>query len=180
MGCLATRAEELARTQLASSLPRRWAHVQGVVRQARLAADVVDNADELIAAAWLHDIGYAPELVRTGFHPVDGAEFLRDVGVPDRLCALVANHSCACVEARRRGIELNWADENTPLRDALWWADMTTAPDGSLTTVQERIREVRSRYGEEHVVALSLQEAAPALLEAVSRTEERLSISASR
>jgi hypothetical protein len=26
----------------------------------------------LIAAAWLHDIGYAPGLPETGFHPLDG------------------------------------------------------------------------------------------------------------
>ncbi|MBF6467040.1 HD domain-containing protein [Nocardia beijingensis] len=177
MASLGEWAEGLARTQLASSLPRRWAHVQGVARQAQRAASVVDDADELVAAAWLHDIGYAPDLVRTGFHPVDGARFLRDHGVAERLCALVANHSCACVEARRRGIPLDWPDEQTPLRDALWWADMTTTPDGLLTTAQDRIGEVCVRYGEEHVVSLSLQEAAPQLLAAVARTEDRLSVS---
>ncbi len=177
---MATWAEHLARNKLEVSLPRRWAHVQGVAQQAMRAIDVVDNADELIAAAWLHDIGYAPELAHTGFHPVDGAEFLRDQGVADRLCALVANHSCACVEARRRGIALNWDDERSPLRDALWWADMTVTPDGSTTTVHERIGEVRSRYGDQHVVTLSLEEAAPALIDAVAQTEQRLSISASR
>jgi len=26
----------------------------------------------LEAAAWLHDIGYAPDLVVSGFHPLDG------------------------------------------------------------------------------------------------------------
>ncbi|MFE9320624.1 hypothetical protein ACIHDR_12285 [Nocardia sp. NPDC052278] len=52
---MATWAEELARTQLASSLPRRWAHVQGVARQARLAAEVVADADELVAACFSDD-----------------------------------------------------------------------------------------------------------------------------
>ncbi len=31
----------------------------------------------LVAAAYLHDIGYAPELAITGFHPLDGARHLR-------------------------------------------------------------------------------------------------------
>ncbi|MFD0362673.1 HD domain-containing protein [Nocardia sp. GCM10030253] len=171
-------AEELARTKLATSLPRRWAHVQGVASQARRAAAIVDDGDLLIAAAWLHDIGYAPDLVGTGFHPVDGAVFLREQGIPERICALVANHSCAQVEGRRRGIGIAWRDETTPLRDALWWADMTTTPDGSRTTVEDRVREVVARYGAEHVVALSLLEAEPELLSAATRTELRLSVGA--
>jgi HD superfamily phosphodiesterase len=47
------------------------AHVQAVAaRAAELAASVepVDRA-LLVAAAWLHDIGYAPDLIVTGFHP---------------------------------------------------------------------------------------------------------------
>jgi hypothetical protein len=32
--------------------------------------------DDLVAAAWLHDIGYAPELAKTGFHPLDGSAAL--------------------------------------------------------------------------------------------------------
>ncbi|MFC9438954.1 HD domain-containing protein [Nocardia sp. NPDC057030] len=171
---LVTWAAELARAKLESSLPRRWTHVAGVARQAARAADLVDDGGLLVAAAWLHDVGYAPDLVHTGFHPVDGARFLEAQGVDERLCALVANHSCACVEARRRGLELDWRDEQTPLRDALWWADMTTTPDGQRTAVQDRINEVNARYGIEHVVTLSLNEAAPELIAAASRTETHL------
>ncbi|WP_218022483.1 HD domain-containing protein [Nocardia amamiensis] len=155
-------------------MSRRWRHVQGVARQARQAVDVVDDRDLLLAAAWLHDIGYAPSIRRTGFHPVDGAEFLRREGVPERLCALVANHSCACIEARNRNIVINWPDEQTALRDALWWADMTTTPTGETTDVRTRIAEVRERYGPDHVVSRSLAEAAPELIEAADRTEKLL------
>ncbi|MFD4442280.1 HD domain-containing protein [Nocardia sp. NPDC058519] len=95
-------AEEVARTCL-RDLPRRLQHVEGVARRAATVADAVDDPELLVAAAWLHDIGYSAELVTTGFHSVDGAEFLHAEGAPHRLCALVANHSCACVEARRRG-----------------------------------------------------------------------------
>ncbi|MFI5716066.1 HD domain-containing protein [Nocardia sp. NPDC051750] len=166
-------AEELARKHLAP-LPRRLAHVEGVARQAARAGSVVDDPVLLVVAAWLHDIGYAPDIERIGFHPIDGAEFLRDRGSSERLCGLVANHSCACVEAQRRGVQIGWADEETGLRDALWWADMTTTPTGGITAVRERIAEVQDRYGPEHVVAQSVTEAAPYLLGAADRTEARI------
>lgn len=38
---------------------------------------VSEDTDVLVAAAWLRDIGYAPEVVDTGFHPLDGARWLR-------------------------------------------------------------------------------------------------------
>ena len=89
MGSLILRARELALATLAE-LPRRQAHVAGV---ARAAAEVVGKhafaeQDEIIAAAWLHDIGYAEPLNRTGFHPVDGARFLRDSSFPELVVSL--------------------------------------------------------------------------------------------
>jgi HD superfamily phosphodiesterase len=101
-------ASELARSLLAASLPRRWAHTQGVARRARTLAPILDDdADLLEAAAWLHDIGgYSPDLVTTGFHPLDGARYLRDSYHADsRLCRLVAHHSCAVIEAEERGLD---------------------------------------------------------------------------
>lgn len=63
-------ARDLARKHLETPLPRRWAHTQGVARQARTLAPILgDQADLLEAAAWLHDVGYTPDLVTTGFHP---------------------------------------------------------------------------------------------------------------
>ncbi|MEW1737496.1 HD domain-containing protein [Nocardia beijingensis] len=157
--------------ELLRELPTRLAHVAGVVGHVELVADLVDDGDLLVAAAWLHDVGYSPQLVRTGFHPVDGAEFLQGRGVSSRLCALVANHSCARVEARNREVALPWPDERSPLRDALWWADMCTTPTGGATDVRARLAEVTQRYGGDHVVSRSLTEAAPELFEAVDRIE---------
>ncbi|WP_083894217.1 HD domain-containing protein [Nocardia tenerifensis] len=167
---LSAWAERLARKHL-RELPSRLKHVEGVARQSRRIAGLVDDPTLLVAAAWLHDIGYAPHVVETGFHPLDGAEFLRTQGAPDRLCALVANHSCAHVEARRREVSLPWPDERTALRDALWWADMTTAPTGKTVDARDRLAEVRERYGPDHVVTQSIAEAASEILEAVDRTE---------
>lgn len=170
---LCSWAAGIARERL-EGLPRRWKHTQGVARQAERARGVVDDPDLLVAAAWLHDVGYAPELVRTGVHAVDGAAFLVEAGAPSRLCALVAHHSCACVEARNQGIPVVWPDEETALRDALWWADMTTTPTGAVVDVRRRISEVFERYGPDHVVTRSVAEASDALVVAADRTERLL------
>ena len=106
MQSLPAWAEDLARTLLEDTLPRRWAHVQGVAARARsLAAAFPADKELLEAAAWLHDIGYLPELARTGMHGLDGACYLRDVQHANpMLCRLVAHHSCAIIEAEERGL----------------------------------------------------------------------------
>lgn len=176
---LTSSARMLAQRLLAADLPRRWAHVQGVGKRAELAARTLsrEDGDLLVAAALLHDIGYAPSLASTGFHPLDGASFLRGEGLPKRLCALVAHHSCAYREAELRGLSAQlagWADEGTALRDALWWADMTTTPDGEATTVDDRIEEIQKRYGPEDLVTFFIRQAKTELMAAVERTEERM------
>ncbi|QUF07658.1 HD domain-containing protein [Actinosynnema pretiosum subsp. pretiosum] len=176
---LVASAYSVAEELLSSSLPRRWAHVQGVAERAKRAAGLFDAAerDLLVAAAVLHDVGYAPDLVVTGFHPLDGARYLQEAGFPARMCALIAHHSCAYREADIRGLahELeSWDDEAGPLRDALWWADMTTTPEGGRTGVAARIAEIRERYGEGDIVTRFISEAEPELAAAVERTEKRL------
>jgi putative nucleotidyltransferase with HDIG domain len=106
MNTTASWAEPLARALLQEPLPRRWAHVQGVAARARSLAPVLGaDADLLEAAAWLHDIGYAPGLATTGLHALDGARYLRDAQHADALlCRLVAHHSCAIIEAGERGL----------------------------------------------------------------------------
>jgi HD superfamily phosphodiesterase len=97
-------AEALAKSKLAVPLPRRWRHVQSVARRAASVADRLSLTGDLVAAAWLHDIGYAPELIDTGFHPLDGARYLRRVDVGERIVSLVAYHSYAPIEAEVRGL----------------------------------------------------------------------------
>src|SRR5215469_17191912 len=97
-------AAELARTMLAEASPRRWRHVRSVARRARWVAKELSLSDDLVAAAWLHDIGYAPELAETGFHPLDGARYLRRRAVDSPIVSLVAHHSCAYIEADVRGL----------------------------------------------------------------------------
>lgn len=172
-------AWDIARELLADSLPRRWSHVQGVYARACLAARMFDANESLLllSAAILHDIGYSPTVASTGFHALDGARFLRDVGAPEPLCALVAHHSCAYKEAELRGLSAElaqWMDMEGPLRDSLWWADMTTTPVGGTTDVNDRIEEIQKRYGPEDLVTFFIRQAGPELVQAVERTEERL------
>src|SRR5436190_12267681 len=85
--------------ELLSPLGDRWLHVQAVARQARRVAAILpaDERDELVAVAYLHDLGYAPALVQTGLPPLDGARHLRALG-RERLAGLVAYHSGARAE----------------------------------------------------------------------------------
>ena len=121
MNTLASWGEQLARALLQEPLPRRWAHVQGVAARARSLAPVLGaDADLLEAAAWLHDIGYAPSLATTGLHQLDGARYLRDAQHADAmLCRLVAHHSCAIIEASERGLADILSYEFNPAPDVL-------------------------------------------------------------
>jgi hypothetical protein len=140
---------------------------------------VVDEGEQnvLVAAAYLHDLGYAPALVVTGCHALDGARHLRDLG-NERLAGLVAYHSGARFEAELRGLadELaEFADEDSALTRLLTYCDMTTGPRGESFTLDERLAEVERRYGPEHVVTRSLCHAArPWLEECISWAEAEL------
>jgi predicted hydrolase (HD superfamily) len=173
-------AEELARKHLEVPLPRRWAHVQGVAVRARALAPILGNdADLLEAGAWLHDIGYSPELVETSFHPLDGARYLRDAHFADPvLCSLVAHHSCAVLEAEERGLADELCREfpatSTVLNDALAYCDMTTDPGGNMISVHDRLAEIRERYGPDSIVTQFTHNAEPCLVASVERTSRRL------
>jgi HD superfamily phosphodiesterase len=67
---------------LIGALGDRWTHVQAVADKARGLAAVLsaEDADLLVAAAVLHDVGYAPSLNRLGFYAVDSARVLRAQG----------------------------------------------------------------------------------------------------
>ena len=179
-------AEELARKLLEIPLQRRWAHVQGVAARARSLAPILgDDADILEAAAWLHDIGYSPNLADTGFHPLDGARYLRDVRAADSiLCRLVANHSCAVIEASERGLDRQLSEEfpapDSDLCDALAYCDMTTTPTGCLVSVHDRLSEIRQRYGPANLVTRFTHKAESNLVASVARTTWRLNAYQSR
>jgi hypothetical protein len=91
--------------ELLEPLEARWRHTQRVVERTRSFHGmlVADELDVLISAAYLHGVGYAPVIAKTGFHPLDGARFVRDAG-HERLAGLVAHHSASQAEAEERGL----------------------------------------------------------------------------
>lgn len=169
------RAQAIARDLLEGPLPRRWVHVQGVAATALTLAGLLGQDCGLVAsAAWLHDIGYGPALTVTGFHPLDGARYLRDSHrADDVLCRLVAHHSCALIEAAERGLDdelrRDFPEPASDLADALIYCDMTTGPDGQRMTVDQRITEIQARYAPGDPVSRALAKSAPQLRAAVTR-----------
>jgi HD superfamily phosphodiesterase len=168
--------------RLLSPLGDRWKHVRAVGERARSVAPMLDHEDGhyLVATAYLHDIGYAPQLQRTGLHQLDGASYIRSLGAI-RLARLVAHHSEARFEIRLRGFGEELAAyerEESWVSDALTFCDLTTGPTGRRMTVEDRIAEVEQRYGEGEIVD-ALREAAPFLVRAVKRTEDRLKLHSS-
>lgn len=174
-------AWDTASNLLATVLPRRWVHSQGVCYRAGMIASHVADGDEVLLAraAILHDVGYSPSIALTGFHALDGARYLRSRGFDERLVGLVAHHSCAQVEAEIRdlGDELgDFTQGPAGLADALIFCDMTVSPDGQPIGVEDRISEVVERYGPDSVVGRFMRRAAPDLRAATRRIASVLEV----
>ncbi len=157
----------------------RWAHTVGVAKRAAELTTAVGVADRdvLLVAAWLHDIGYSPRVVRTGFHPLDGALYLQERGWPARICALVAHHSGArfLAPALHLADELAaFPDERSAVSDALTYADQTTGTQGRPMPMGERIADMLRRHGPQSVNALVHHDRGPHLYAAARRVERRL------
>lgn len=174
MSELIERARQVAESRL-SGLTRRWEHVRGVAASAERIRGHFDEftGDHLVAAAWTHDIGYAPSVRVTGFHPLDGARFLRHEGFPELVVSLVAFHSGAIIEAQVRGVQglTEFADPNREVLDALTFCDLTTGPDGSVVSAAARLEEVLQRYGPDDPVHQAIDMSRDDLLAAVGRVQ---------
>lgn len=139
-------ARALAETLLAAQRPELWLRAQHVAIRARELSGLpgVDR-DPLMIAAILHGIGRSPVVARTGFAPLDAARFLDVRGYDSRVVALVAQHAGAAHEAGARGVDLGrYPDEATPTRDALWYCDATTGPDGEPVAPATALDPVRA------------------------------------
>ena len=139
----------------------------------------------LLAAAWLHDIGYAGPVQRAGtgevvvpFHPLAGARFLQLHHWPPELAALVAHHSGAEQVGAVLGVEdlvqgHRIPREVEPVADALTWADQTTGPAGQAWTLEQRLDDMLRRHGDDSPNARAHADRAPLLRAAVERVESR-------
>lgn len=157
---------------------RRQVHSRAVGRKAASFAMLVQahlRAD-LVIAATLHDIGYGH--VATGFHPIDGARFLADQGFSELVCHLVAHHSASSLEAEERGFDVDIFRDFSISGDStssagierahavLWWADLTTSPDGEDVDVTDRLNEICARYGPNDPVTRFVERARYILVDA--------------
>jgi hypothetical protein len=170
--------ETLASSRL-RGLGDRWLHARSVGRKVRLLGGVLGPGNAVGAAAWLHDVGYAPELRRTGCHPIDGARFLRDEGAPGAVVDLVAKHSGAKFEAEERGLTAELAEFGEPSEadlDLLTLLDMTTGPTGEYVGEDERVAEILNRYEPSHAVHRAVTRSRADLLEACRRARARLGL----
>jgi hypothetical protein len=173
-------ARQLAAMHL-QVLSDRWRHTEAVVDRASEYAGSLMSKDRvvLLVAAWLHDLGYAPAIRTTGFHPLDGARFLEASGIHPRVVSLVAHHSGASFEAEERGLTRELAAyerEVGPVMDALTCADMTVGPQGERVAFEERIAEISNRYSEDDPVYRAIMRAQVELEAAVRRAEARLAV----
>ena len=151
---------------LLSQRSERLRHSEAVALRAEQLVAAVDPAEAplLVAAAWLHDIGYATELQQTGFHPLDGGLHLQRVGWPDLVSGLVAHHSGARYVAAARHLDAELAVftyRETALADALTVADQTAGPTGTLMTVDERLDDMLSRHGSDSTTPQRIPDASP-------------------
>lgn len=144
---LAARAQALALDILRGD----DALLEHSARAARHAHDIARRiaparASEVVAAAWLHDVGYASSVRRTGFHPLDGALFLMAAHWPERVIRLVAHHSLASLEAPFYGVghHLSVIESVTGIEaDILISADLAAGAGSPRPTVEARIDVMR-------------------------------------
>lgn len=130
------------------------AKAKHILKMAELAAQIPDlpptDRQTLVYACLLHDIGYHPALVETGFHPFDGAKLLNEAGEPE-LAAIVACHSSAQEEAAERGLPPPALIHSTPSY-LLAYLDWHVGSHGKIFLLDERLTDILNRHGADSIV----------------------------
>lgn len=166
--------------------PKRLSHIQVIARNVRESAlrlmksGVAPNLDPDLAycAALLHDVGYLDEIRLTGFHPRDGAEFLRRSGFSD-LADLIEGHSCSPEEARLLNQPTPVLSDH-PIAQLISYWDMRVKQGGEVVTYAARLDDILARYGAESLVGRANLDARPRLERLFAQVEELLADGESR
>lgn len=136
----------------------RLAHIHRVIENAKAIEARESFGGRLITAAVYHDIAYAHDLVRTGFHPVDGAFIALADGQPREVVEAVLHHTGAYGEVRREMPELLDRFPNgcemmsTYLNRALTFCDLRAGPLGETFTLAQRVADWRTRHAANRVL----------------------------
>jgi hypothetical protein len=166
--------------RLLDALGGRLAHSATAAAQIECAAGLIESEWRGPArdAAWLHDVGYHPDIAFTGFHPLDGARWLRDHGWRTETGRLVAWHTESIEEARMYGLDEELVAEfDAPPRRpaaALAWADLTSSPTGELWDPERRLADILDRYPPGSLVHEATRASLPALRASVRDIEDLL------
>jgi hypothetical protein len=157
--------------------PNRVKHILGVTSFAREVGAALDLPKlELVALA--HDIGYANDLRRTGFHPLDGAIFLAHCGADDDAIHAVLHHTGAREEAKHWPKATTFYEiapyRPTALDEAITFCDTQTSPVGERVTIEERISEIEGRYGLDSAPSQVMRRMQPEFMEIFGRVSARL------
>lgn len=173
------RSKELAR-ELVLGMGSRWSHLVSVGHKAERLAESSDLvSDDLVSAAWLHDIGYAPPLADSRMHAIDGARALQRLAAPIAVVGLVAHHTGAGIEAEERGLLDEWRELPTPDPhdlDILNLIDLSTSPTGQEVRDVDRIAEILGRYEEGHPVHRAVTRSQHELLASSARAKRVLGL----
>ena len=164
-----TSAVELFVQESFSSETSRLRHIEVIAQKVRESVERINvshshlklDSDLAYRAALLHDIGYVKELQKIGFHPSDGAQFLREHKHPE-LADLIEGHSCSPEEAILLGHRAISPSENIIAKLITYW-DMRVKQGGQIVSYKERLDDILSRYGETSLVARANLQAKPRL-----------------
>lgn len=150
-------AESFVHEQLGDQ-SRRLAHILKITEKVRESVKIIETnhpelsirSDLAICAALLHDIGYSKDLAITGFHPIDGFNFLNEQGHHE-LASLILGHSCSPEEAQLNGLDKIVPSDTLEAKLVTYW-DMRVKQGGELVTYEERLNDIIARYGEDSLV----------------------------
>lgn len=176
---LPAEAETFIRSSFAHE-PKRLAHILKVAELVRESAqqiaaqhDLPDfDVNEAHCAALLHDVGYLQDLHRSGFHPWDGFYFLKEQGL-DRIADIIVCHSNSPEQAKLRGLPEIPVSETLAAKLLTYW-DTRVMQGGRVVTYEERLSDIKARYGEDGVVTQSHLAAEPRIKKLITEVEELL------
>ena len=140
-----------------------YKNTQGVVEEMRLLLNQIDLSSEekldLIELAYLHKIGFSHKTIKTGFEPLDGALYCKNMNYSSEVVTAVMFCSGALEIVERNfsdllNIYLEYKYYITPKTelyiDLITYCDLHRSAYGEKISFQEKLVEVQTSFGETH------------------------------